>query len=301
MNPRWVAIWCAVAVLAVSGVDRFLDRTVQKLVVTFFDVGQGDSIGIQFPGGKTMLVDAPGGWGGWNAGEMIVIPELLRKGMLSLDYIVMSHPDRDHSQGLIPIVNQLSVAEFLYHSVFNLEKTVEVLKTGVQKYGRLSPVERETTIDVGGASVKFIPMNHSCTSGCKDNNQSLLVEISFAGCRVLLTGDIEKEAEREWLHRYGMKLDLLKVAHHGSKSSSIEEFLRAARPQIAVASVGWRNRYHHPHPTVVRRYRELGIPLLRTDTDGFVEVRIDPGGSMECNSWHGPCGVYRCSGNSSLY
>ncbi|MBI3293664.1 MAG: MBL fold metallo-hydrolase [Deltaproteobacteria bacterium] len=286
-------------VLILCGVGRILDRVVPKLVVTFFDVGQGDSIAVTFPNGQVALVDAPGGFGKWNGGERVVLPEMLRQGRLSLDFLVMTHPDADHAQGLAPIAEQLSIREFLYHSVFGTTEVVRKIQEAVKgKGGRATPITGRSEFQAGSARMVLSPMGHAC-GWCGDNDRSVIVELEYGGCRVLLTADVEMPAESEWLKRGGHTIDLLKVAHHGSKTSSAKSFLLATSPQLAVASLGWRNRYHHPHPSVVKRYQALGIPLLRTDVDGFVEVSIHREGLMECRTWHGSCGVYRCSGRSS--
>lgn len=278
---------------------RFLDRWSGNLIVTFLDVGQGDSISVRLPSGKMVLVDAPRGFGKRNTGS-VVLAELQREGYLSLDSVIVTHSDTDHSGGLEQVLGALPTAKFLFNKRFEASPIVVALSGAVRgRGGKPVPVSKRMYWDDGPARVEVIPLGGWCRERCKENDQSLVTRIRFAGCTVLLTGDIEHGSEREWVELHPGRVDVLKVPHHGSKTSSSMEFLRAIDPVLAIASVGWRNSYHHPHPSIITRYANLGIRFLRTDTEGFVRVTISPDGQVKCRSWHGNCGVYRCSGISS--
>ena len=142
-----------------------------------------------------------------------------------------------------------------------------------------------------GTQATVLPLNGKTT-----NDRSLVLVLEFGGCRALFTGDIERAGEEELMGRLGSPVHLLKVPHHGSKTSSTLRFLRHYRPRWAVISVGLGNQYGHPNPAVLARYREQGIPLWRTDFHGFVQFAMSSDGRVRCTSFYGSCGVGRCGG-----
>jgi len=266
-----------------------------RFQVTFFDVGQGDSALLLFPEGKTILVDAGGGFKGSDLGTRELFPELARMGILHLDFAFLTHPDWDHAYGLHGILQELSVGELWLNSAFTkldppnpllVSLLAKARLRGTRVRGFSSPSDFETQ----GVRMHVIPLHGEG----KTNDESLVLFVEFAGCTAFFSGDIEAPAERELA---GFKLPhalLLKVAHHGSKTSSTETFLRWAFPRWAVISVGARNHYGHPSPIVLQRLSAHGIRTFRTDFHGYVRFSFSPEGKVECETAMGSCGVAYC-------
>jgi competence protein ComEC len=272
--------------------DRFLNP---NLIVTFFDVGQGDSALVQFPFGETLLVDGGGGWKIWDMGTQVLFPELSRLGILTLDHLVLSHPDNDHGRGFLGVIKLLKVKALWLHKALSKQPKKELFQEIEEKLAKKNIPERflqsPGKLLISGVEVSMIPLNPTKQNR---NNQALLLKLEFGKCKVLFSGDIEEEGEKEFVNKYPGKINLLKVPHHGSLTSSSREFLSSLAPDWAVVSVGANNNYGHPKPEVLRRYRELGIPLFRTDFHGSVRFTMTPEGEVKCQSVLGDCGQEPC-------
>jgi competence protein ComEC len=142
---------------------------------------------------------------------------------------------------------------------------------------------------LAGTRISILPMEGEGT-----NDRSLILLLEYGNCRALFAADMEKEAEASLSRRSIGHVDLLKVAHHGSRTSSTEKLLRSLTPRWAVISVGARNLYGHPHPTVLRRLLRHGVQVFRTDFHGYVRFRLEPQGSVHCETALGSCGVSSC-------
>lgn len=241
------------------------------------DVGQGDAILIR-DGRAAALVDG-GGWRYGDLGGRVLLPVLARLGVRRLDAVVATHPDRDHCGGLVDVAGYLAVGEAI------TGPGVEATSCGRALRGL--PGVRHRTVAAGGEIAVgrwrlhvLHPTEERARGG--DNDDSLVITAEAFGRRLLLTGDIEARGERQLLRRArsDLRCDLLKVAHHGSRSSSGDRFLEEARPRLAVVSVGARNPYGHPASEVLDRLRRRGVATFRTDRDGMVAVEIRPNGSM---------------------
>lgn len=247
------------------------------------DVGQGDAVLLR-QGRQAWLVDG----GGWSRGEFagtVLLPALLGEGVRRLEGVVMTHADADHCRGLVDLLDLLPVREIWAAPTAGLEPCGRDLLAAA---GNRSRVAREgTVIAWGRLRLRVLHPGHEGPGA--GNNGSVVLRVEGLGRTVLLTGDIESEAEGRLLDRYRDRLeaDLLKVAHHGSRSSSSQRFLAAVSPRWAVISVGRQNRYHHPAPEVVRRLEDSGAVVLRTDRDGAVRFALagEPPGAA---SVHGP-------------
>jgi competence protein ComEC len=222
-----------------------------------------------------------------DAGRNIVLPFLGRRRISRLDYMVASHGQADHYGGLYSIAEELKPEELWISPEVGCEADGyrDLLDLCRQERIRVRRLCRDVgTSSIGGVKVEVL--NPPCGRG-KDaerwadcskriNERSLVLRLAFGSVRVLLTGDIEKKAEKgllvgeERLHAF-----LLKVPHHGSPSSSSGSFLDAVSPRVAVVSAGYGNRFGFPPEEVLRRYRDRGILLYRTDLDGAVRVRTD--------------------------
>lgn len=267
-----------------------------NLIITFFDVGQGDSALIQFPFGKTMLVDGGGGWGKFSLGERVLIPELSRLSILRLDHVILSHPDSDHAFGLLAVLKNLKVKELWLSGRFFKATPPKLLTEieGLIKTRKIKPniLTRPNQLEINQASVELIPL--SINKGSR-NNEALILGIQFGKCRALFTGDIESEGEAKLAKLLPRKFHLLKVPHHGSLTSSSLAFLHHFDPKWAIVSVGLTNRYRHPRSEVLSRYRALGIDLFRTDFHGAVRFTVTPKSEVKCETYLGDCGVTHCN------
>jgi len=254
------------------------------LLITFIDVGQGDSALIRFPEGKTMLIDG-GGFpsGDFDTGKNIVAPFLLGQGILRIDYLVLSHPHPDHYYGLIYIAKNFSIKEFWTNGdrvddppFLELEKILAQKKIVVRKLTGVSPrmLIQKVRIDV-----LHPPPDYSGSGKGIDerrNNQSLVIKFSYGNIGVLFSGDIGIEAEN-MLFTSGKDLpaDVLKIAHHGSSTSNSIPFIDSVSPRVAVCSVGFRNSFNFPHPVVTKRFQEKECAFYRTDLDGAITLSCD--------------------------
>lgn len=242
--------------------------------LALFDIGQGDSILLR-DGNRAVLVDG-GGWKRGDLGGRVLLPALLAEGVRSLDALVMSHPDLDHCQGLVDLAAYLPVREVWMGPGWEAQGCAGALMSLPGTRLRLLSAGEKAT--VGRWHLKVLHPEPDETRGT--NERSLVIRAEALGRSVLLTGDIESWAEFRLLSccEKDVQVDLLKVAHHGSKTSSTVSFLNAASPRLALVSAGVKNLYHHPSETVLQRFEERNIPLLRTDRDGVVLIRIGEGG-----------------------
>lgn len=263
-----------------------------RLHIDFLDVGQGDSALVTFPNGSTWLVDG-GGTINFRAaedgdepfvpdtrgiGESVVSEVLWSKGYSSIDHIVATHADADHMQGLVDVANNFSIGSAYFGRVPSNDPEMNDLREALSHRGvPLEILGRGDRIEVGGAVVEVLyPMKAPDPDSPSDNEHSVVVRITFGSRAFLLTGDIERGAEASLVSSGGtLAADLVKVAHHGSRTSSTAEFIAAAHPQFAVISVGRRSRFGHPHPEVVERWRAAGAQVLTTGENGMISVSTD--------------------------
>jgi competence protein ComEC len=248
--------------------------------MVFFDVGQGDAILFAIPGGYYMMVD-----GGTAAGyDRDVRPYLREHGIDRLDLLVLTHPHDDHLGGLVRMLEEDRV------------RVTHILDSGyphtTKGYSRFLEIIAERglpySLAVQGSSFRLgkmrgivlhPPASHLSGTRSDVNNNSLVLLLDYKGTRILLTGDIEKEAEEELLADYGnfLRANILKVAHHGGATSTSWELVAAARPDLAVISVGKNNRFGHPSPVVLENLQRAGAAIRRTDTNGRLEFCIRSG------------------------
>ena len=254
----------------------------QLLRVDFIDVGQGDAALIEFPSGEKILVDAGPKTFTYDAGEKVVAPFLLRRNISTLDAIMVSHPHSDHLGGVPYLLRHLEVKHVidagqraqssLYYDyealIPNMREVVEAGKTighlpNIRLYA-LHPVPSFLDID--------------STDGYEHlNNTSVVFKLVYGATSFLFAGDAEIPVEERLNSVYGtfLKSDVLKAGHHGSITSSSDEFLANVRPNEVIVSVGRFNKFHHPSRQVLERYKELGTQIHRTDEEGAVILESD--------------------------
>jgi competence protein ComEC len=258
----------AIALIVLLARPSVLEAPSRTLTVSVIDVGQGDAILLQLPGGHSMLVDAGPRTPTFDAGGRVVTPLLKRLGVDRLTYLVLTHAHADHAGGLDAVLRSLPVDTILSSS-------------WVDPGGRAVPSRRL----VAGTCINPTPDSRIYVLWPGDvepslsgaNNRSVVLKLVFGEFSMLLTGDAEAEVERRMVERYGafMRSRVMKVPHHGSSSGSSAAFLRAVRPELAVISVGILNRFGHPSATVLARFGQMYCPVARTDEGGCVIVRTD--------------------------
>lgn len=267
-----------------------------KLVIHFLDVGQGDSALIVFPRGGTMLVDGGGEIHfneprtnpeqsegdfferGFSVGDAVVSRFIWSLGRTRVDYVLATHADADHMNGVSSVVRNFSVGQAIVGRSPETDPEFNKFKRATQQNNvPMAAVSAGERFEVDGVRIEVLwPELRERGPVTSGNNDSVVLRLVYGAVAVLLTGDIERAAEAELVESgIDLRADVLKVAHHGSKTSSTEAFIDAVQPRLAVISVGERSRFGHPNPTVVNRYRERGVSLFHTGRDGTVTVETD--------------------------
>ncbi len=266
---RWLGVPLVLPLFAVSPPSPGAG----ELWITVLDVGQGLAV-LARTEKHALLYDSGPAFNAFSdSGSRVILPYLRGEGIDSLDALVVSHDDRDHSGGAGSVLEAMPVG-LLWSS---LSPDHVLLSANAWRV----PCVAERKWHWDGVSFEFLHPHAETPSGrtARANNRSCVLRIEAPAGRVLLTGDIERAAERELLQRVPALLpaEALLVPHHGSGSSSTPEFVKQVAPRHAVFAVGHRNRFGHPREDVLARYREAGSGLLRTDTGGAIQLRFAPG------------------------
>lgn len=251
------------------------------LEVSVIDVGQGDSILVVTPEGKTLLVDGGGPSGppraeSFDVGEDVVSQYLWERGVTRLDAVVLTHAHSDHLSGLRSVITNFKPKELWMGVNQDSDQLRSLLavatRENVQLFHRNADQE---AFEFGGAKFTVLsPPRDFVPSEKTRNENSLVLSVAFGETSALLTGDAEKLTEQR-IAAAAQQADLLKIAHHGSATSTSEEMLAAVQPQMAVVSAGYRNLYGHPKPAVLDRLAKKNVRTYRTDTAGVVTFYLD--------------------------
>lgn len=261
-----------------------IERTMR---IYFIDVGQGDSSLICTPTGKNILIDGGGSRTPekYDVGEKVLLPYLLDRRIKKLDYIIISHFDADHAQGIEAVIDKIKVKNIVvsrqasqsveYDKIIKMckEKKIKIIdakrgeKIVIDKYAYFDILHPgDTLLDDGKGGL---------------NANAIVAKLNYKMDNklftVLFTGDIEYDAEQELVKEYGNKLksDILKVAHHGSKTSSSQEFINLVKPEIALIGVGKDNTFGHPNDGVIEKLKKIKAKIYRTDLDGEIIIKME--------------------------
>lgn len=280
-SARFTARPALLAALALAGALWYPlvpPPTRREIELHMLDVGQGDAVALRTTRGNWILFDAGRAWRTGDAGRSVIIPYLARRGG-RLAAFVLSHPHNDHVGGAATIIEALEPRTF--HDPGFVAPTgsyAEALATATRTRTRWNRVRPGDSLAVDGLVVNFMAPDSAWASRLTDPNEaSTIARVQFGAVRFLLVGDAEHEME-QWLvanDSANLRADILKVAHHGSSTSTTERFLAAARPRVALISVGKDNSYRHPSPIVVDRLARAGASIYRTDQLGTVVVLTD--------------------------
>lgn len=277
---RGRAVVCAAAALAAATGAWARPAGSGRLELHMLDVGQGDAIALRTPHGHWILFDAGPGGHGVDAGAHVVVPYVRRLGG-TVAALILSHPHADHVGGAPSVIRRLH-PHLVWDGGYALGSATyaDVLAATRDAGATWHRVRPDDTLDIDGVRLRALAPDSAWTAGLDDPNlSSVVVRVEFGAVRFLLTGDAEAP-EENWLVRRAatgapdadLAADVLKVAHHGSATSSTAAFVAAVRPRLALVSVGAANMYGHPSPTVVERLRASGAEVRRTDADGTLVV-----------------------------
>lgn len=288
IQPIWVALALILSAVAADiGYWTYQRLGRQDLRATFLDVGQGSAALLELPGGYCMLVDG-GGYSdnaAFDVGARIIAPFLWQKKIRTVETLILTHPNSDHLNGLIYIAKHFNVHHIWSNGEPGNTSGYRQLMKTIRDENITHPMFRKLDRQVEVAGVKIEILNpppgfleRRQAEPWRDlNNNSLVARFTSGAISLLLCGDITAKAEKELVTREGdrLKSTVLLIPHHGSDSSSTPGFIDAVQPQIGIVSAGWQNRYHFPHPAVLKRYRQAKTRLLRTDQDGAIFLATD--------------------------
>jgi len=263
-----------------------------QLRVTFLDVGQGNAALVEFPGGKRMVIDG-GGFpvSGFDVGRNVVAPFLWHEKVMRVDFLVLSHPQADHMNGLVFLANAFHPKEFWFNGDHSPDAVFSELMDVLSSRGIKirDPAFLSCASDVSGVKIEILHPAFSAHAfqfaGKPEslNNRSLVLRLSYHGRSFLFPGDLEQRGENALLKRVhgNIRSQVLLSSHHGSGTANSGEFLAAVAPQICVISCGKGNRFGFPHPSTLQRLRLAKCRILRTDREGAVQFSV-PGKGQKC-------------------
>ncbi len=243
-----------------------------ELIIHFLDVGQADSILLELPNNEIMLIDA-----GNNSDGRKVVSYLRDKGIDTIDYLIGTHPHADHIGGLDDVIDNFEIGMIYLPQVIHTSKTFEDVLLAVQRKGKKITPARAGVSILNESELKIYFLSPIRNDYDDLNHYSAVIKVDFLNKSFLFTGDAEIPNEEEMIEKYGssLKSHVLKVGHHGSNTSTSEEFIEKVVPDYAVISVGKDNSYGHPSALVIQRLQNHGVKIYRTDLQGTIIARSD--------------------------
>lgn len=266
-----------ILIIFVMGILYFAytHQKVNTMKVAFLDVGQGDSIFIQAPNGKQMLVD-----GGRGANVLVKLAGVMPFGDRSIDVVIGTHPDADHIGGLVDVLDNYTIENFIEPGAQSKSKIYQTLENKID--------EKKISHILGRAGMRImldkekgvyfdILYPDRDVEGSETNDASIVGKLVYGETSVMLTGDSPKEKELYLVNKNPsiLDVDILKLGHHGSRTSSSREYLEATTPATAIISAGLNNSYGHPHKETIGSLEVLGIPYMATYQMGTILCTSD--------------------------
>jgi competence protein ComEC len=247
-------------------------------VLTFavLDIGQGDGLFIQGPTGIQVLVDA-----GPNTGAVLrALPAVMPWWDRTIDMALETHPDADHMGGMLDVFERYRVDAFITPGIIKHNTTTDALDRAVDaEHSKIYVARRGMVVDLGGGAELDVLYPDQDVSGFgeRTNDGSVVAKLVFGSTSVMLTGDAAFATESHLLAlgTSTLQATILKVGHHGSKTSTSDAFIAAVHPQVALISVGAKNSYGHPTQETLSRLQNAGVPVLRTDQHGTIVCTSD--------------------------
>jgi len=285
-GPRWqrAAAWAAMGLAAFTAVaPRPIEHPRNALLMEAIDVGQGDSLLLITPDGKTLLVDG-GGFGGgphqapqdFDIGEEVVSEALWSRGIRHLDAVALTHAHSDHMGGLPAVLENFHPHELWVGNNPRFGAYNALLNEAAELHVQVRSLRTGDALAFGATQIAVLAPFRDYQPGPEPtNNDSLVMHMAYGATSVMLEGDAEAPIEKAMLSEPGLQSTLLKVGHHGSVTSTRPEFLARVAPQWAVISSGLHNRYGHPRLEVLEELQAAGVRTFRTDIEGAICFRLD--------------------------
>ena len=245
--------------------------------IVFLDVGQGDCIHIKAPGGRNILIDGGGSPEGnsYDVGKKVILPYLLKNGVKQIDLAIITHLHADHYKGIVSVMEEIKVNKTAMYKESSEPGVKElIVKSCKNNNSVITYLKKNDKINIQKDIFFKVLHPEEGYNNKEENNNSLVLLLDYQGHKILFTGDIEEEAEYVLVKgNIDLQSRVLKVPHHGSKTSSTEDLIEKVNPEAAVISVG-NNSFGHPAQEVINRYKDEGVRVFRTDKDGAVLIDI---------------------------
>ena len=268
--------------LSIVIIINFIRLIEPNMHIFFIDVGQGDSTLIITRFNKTVLIDGGGSEIGEDyVGENILFPYLLDRGIKKIDYIMISHFDSDHCKGILYIMENLKVENVIISKQIEKSDNYNLfLKIIKQKNINIIMVKSGMNVQIDNYTYfEILWPNNQMISENAMNNNSIVARFIYRKFKILFTGDIEFIAEQEIIKKHDIRSNVLKVAHHGSDTSSDDEFIKKVNPEIALIGVGKNNRYGHPSNETLKKFENINTQIYRTDLCGEIYIKVNKNGN----------------------
>lgn len=278
-----VAIAATASLAVIVAIAPSASLATSPLEIHMIDVGQGDALAIRSPRGRWVLVDAGPASPRMDAGQRNVVPFLLRHNARRVEAIVLTHPHLDHYGGVRAVLGAIDVGVIIDPTMpTGSSEFAQLLTTAERRHTPWLQARVHRKLQMDGMSIEFLaPDSIDAVGADAANDYSATFRLTYGRFSALFMGDTSCRGEEILLRDFkALDADLIKVGHHGSGTSSCERFLQAVRPQLALISVGRKNRYHHPHPAALARLKAIGARIFRSDEAGSVSLKVARNGQI---------------------
>lgn len=273
------------AILIAGLVNFSMISEFTKAELIFVDVGQGDCLHIRTKDGKNILIDG-GGNINFDVGSKILMPYLLKNGVEKVDAVFVTHLHQDHYGGLLTMAKKGMIKKIYLYEGNRMNEEFILNENGLDKKQVTYLVKGDQIILDRGITIEVLsPLQKSMedyrkqqTDKTDENEMSLILKVNYEGVSLLMTGDIDIQGEKNLINQYagskGLKSDILKVSHHGSKNGTSDDFLESVSPELAVIQVG-KNNFGHPNPGVLEKIQSAGVEIFRNDVNGAIGISVE--------------------------